>query len=73
MPSAIPIGLAAGDDRRNAVWSVAITADGQFDETSVRREFFMPAFWPATPAMGDKAGNSNAVSDIVFPECGPKM
>ena len=63
---------AAGDDRRNSVWSIAITGDGLFDETSVRREFFMPAFWPSAPAMGDKAGNSNAVSDIAFPACGPQ-
>ena len=61
----------AGDDRRNSVWSVAIDEDGLFDEKTVRREFFMAAFWPSLPAMGDKAGNSNAVSDIAFPQCGP--
>jgi hypothetical protein len=60
----------AGDDRRNAVWSVAITEDGLFDAKSVRREFFLPAFWPSEPSLGDKAGNSSAVSDITFPECG---
>lgn len=59
----------AGDDRRNSVWSVAITEDGLFDTSSVRREFFMPAFWPITPRFGDKAGNSNPVADITFPEC----
>jgi hypothetical protein len=64
-----PDWAKAGDDRRNAVWSVAITDDGLFDTSAVRREFFMPAFWPSAPALGDKAGNSNAVSDITFPEC----
>src|SRR5205823_8853051 len=29
-------------------------------------------FWPATPDQGDKAGNSNPVSDITFPDCGPQ-
>jgi hypothetical protein len=59
----------AGDDRRNAVWSVAITQDGLFDTESVRREFFMPAFWPSMSRFGVKAGNSNPVADITFPEC----
>lgn len=59
----------AGDDRRNAVWSVVITGDGLFDTSSVRREFFMPAFWPSDPSFGEKAGNSNAPSDITLPEC----
>ena len=62
----------AGDDRRNAVWSVAITGNGLFDATSVRREFFMPAFWPAGSGAGSTEGNSNAVSDIAFPDCGPQ-
>jgi len=62
----------AGDDRRNAVWSVAITEGGLFDTTSVRREFFLPAFWASQPSLGDKAGNSNAVSDITFPQCVPE-
>lgn len=59
----------SGDDRRNSVWSVGITEDGLFDTASVRREFFMPAFWPSMPRFGDKAGNSNPVADITFPEC----
>ena len=67
-----PSWAAAGDDRRNSVWSIALSKDGQFDEASVRREFMVPGFWPLAPAMGDKAGNSNAVSDIVFPDCGPQ-
>jgi hypothetical protein len=67
-----PDWAKAGDDRRNAVWSVAIAKDGSFDTSSVRREFFMPAFWPGKPTFGDKAGNSNAVADITFPQCGPQ-
>lgn len=59
----------AGDDRRNSVWSVAITQDGLFDTASVRREFFMPGFFPSMPRFGDRAGNSNPVADITFPEC----
>ena len=61
----------AGDDRRNSVWSIGISDNGNFNTKSVRREFFLPAFWPSTPDMGDKAGNSNPGSDITFPECGP--
>lgn len=64
-----PDWAQSGDDRRNSVWSVAITEDGLFDTASVRREFFMPAFWPGMPRFGDKAGNSNPVADITFPEC----
>lgn len=64
-----PDWAGAGDDRRNSVWSVAITSEGLFDTASVRREFFMPGFFPAMPRFGDKAGNSNPVADITFPEC----
>lgn len=59
----------SGDDRRNSVWSIAIADDGSFDIKSVRREFFMSGFWPSIPRFGDKAGNSNPVADITFPEC----
>jgi hypothetical protein len=67
-----PDWATAGDDRRNSVWSVAIDANGAFDTTSIRREFFMQAFWPSEPGFGNKAGNSNPVSDITFPECTPQ-
>ncbi|UVC11512.1 hypothetical protein IHQ71_13580 [Rhizobium sp. TH2] len=67
-----PDWAKAGDDRRNSVWSVAITADGAVDTTTIRREFFMQAFWPSEPGFGNKAGNSNPVSDISFPECTPQ-
>jgi hypothetical protein len=62
----------AGDDRRNAVWSVGIAGNGGFDPAGVRREFFLPAFWPSSPGMGSKAGNGNPASDITFPQCGPQ-
>jgi hypothetical protein len=62
----------AGDDRRNAVWSVGLKQNGDFDLTGIRREFFLPAFWPSGLEQGDKAGNSNPVSDITFPTCGPQ-
>jgi hypothetical protein len=64
-----PDWAGAGDDRRNSVWSVAITGEGLFDTASVRREFFMPGFFPSTARFGDRAGNSNPVADITFPEC----
>jgi hypothetical protein len=64
-----PDWAQAGDDRRNSVWSVAITQEGLFGTASVRREFFMPGFFPSTPSFGDRAGNSNPVADITFPEC----
>ena len=67
-----PEWAKSGDDRRNSVWSVAINADGGFDLTTIRREFFMQAFWPSEPSFGNKAGNSNPVSDISFPECTPQ-
>jgi hypothetical protein len=67
-----PDWVASGDDRRNSVWSIGIGQNGDFVQSSVRREFFLPAFWPSTPEMGDKAGNSNPGSDITFPECGPQ-
>ena len=71
-PYGNPQWADAGDDRRNSVWSIRLGNGGTFDLASVRREFFLPAFWPNTPAMGSKAGNSNPASDITFPECGPQ-
>ncbi len=57
---------AAGDDQRNSVWSVRIGQDGDFDTTSVRREFFLPDFF-RTPEAIARAGRSNPVTDIAFP------
>ncbi len=71
-PYGNPSWLRAGEDRLNSVWSIGLAEDGQFDVNSVRREFFMPEFWPAVPAMGPLGGLTNAVSDIAFPVCGPQ-
>jgi hypothetical protein len=49
-----------GDDRQNALWSVALKGDGSFDIDEVRREFILPHF--------DEDGlqNGAAVTDIAF-------
>jgi len=57
---------AAGDDQRNSVWSVRIGPDGDFDKTSVRREFFLPDFFRSPEAIA-RAGRSHPVTDIAFP------
>ena len=59
---------ASDDEKRNSLWSVAIGKDGSFDARSVRREFFLPDFF-VDPADIARAGRSNPVSDIAFPEC----
>ena len=58
----------AGDEQRNSVWSVAITQDGDFAPSSVRREFFLPDFF-VDPNDIARAGYSNPVADIAFPKC----
>ena len=62
----------AGTDRRNSIWSIRIGDDGEFDITSNRREFILPAFFPPDAPAGKMAGNSNAVTDIEFADCGPQ-
>ena len=62
----------AGDERRNAVWSIRIGSDGSFDTSSVRREFMLPSFFSADPANRVMAGNSRPISDIEFADCGPQ-
>ncbi|HUT10530.1 MAG TPA: hypothetical protein VMY42_08540, partial [Thermoguttaceae bacterium] len=59
----------AGDDQRNAIWSVRIEDDGSFDVGSARREFFLPDFFRAPEAIA-RAGRSHPVSDIAFPAFG---
>ncbi len=56
------------DEKTNSVWSVAIADDGSFDTTSVRREYFLPDFFTAPEDIA-RAGKSNPVSDIAFPDC----
>ena len=62
-----PDYAAAGDDQRNSVWSVRLGQDGDFDTTSVRREFFLPDFFRSPEAIA-RAGRSNPVTDIAFPD-----
>jgi len=58
----------AGDDARNAVWSVGLTEDGDFDVADVRREYIAPEFFvPGTERPG--SGASHAITDIAFPAC----
>jgi uncharacterized repeat protein (TIGR01451 family) len=59
----------AGDDQRNAIWSVRIEDDGNFDVGSTRREFFLPDFFRSPDAIA-RAGRSHPVSDIAFPVFG---
>jgi hypothetical protein len=62
----------AGNDRRNSIWSIGLDDDGNFDLATVRREFELPPFFPNDPARGHMSGNSHAVSDIEFADCGPQ-
>ncbi len=62
---------AADDDKRNAVWSVRLTQDGNFDLSDVRREFLLPDFF-SKPEDIARAGYSQPVSDIKFAECGER-
>lgn len=59
---------AAEEEKRNSVWSVAITDSGGFNEISARREFFLPDFF-IDPADVARAGRSNPVADIAFCRC----
>ena len=59
---------AGYEEKRNSVWSVALKDDGDFDLTSVRREYFLPDFF-TNPADTARAGPSNPVADIAFCKC----
>lgn len=63
-----PDWAAAGDDQKNAVWSIGLAANGDFVAGDVRREFFLPDFF-MSPADMMRAGTSNPVADISFPQC----
>ncbi len=56
------------DEKRNAIWSVLIAPDGNFDPSNVRREFALPDFF-VKPEDIARAGFSQPVSDISFPAC----
>jgi len=59
----------AEDDKRNSVWSIRLAPDGNFDPSGVRREFLLPDFFVKQEDIA-RAGYSQPVSDIAFPECG---
>ena len=59
---------AAEDDRRSAVWSVGLAADGGFVAGDVRREFVVPDFFVEAKDIAT-AGYSRPVSDITFDDC----
>ena len=56
------------DEKRNQVWSIRISQDGNFDPSDVRREFLLPDFF-FNPQDVARAGLSRPVSDITFPHC----
>jgi hypothetical protein len=64
-----PAWFTAGDDQGNAIWSVRIAADGNFDPSDVRREFMLPSFF-SDPAQTASLGASHPVADIAFPKSG---
>jgi len=66
-----PDHAGAGDDARNAVWSVRLGPDGAFDAASVRREVLLPDVF-RTPEDIARAGRSHPVADIAFPAYGPQ-
>ncbi len=59
----------AGAEAANSVWSVGLTADGDFNADDVRREFITPDFL-VRGAQRPGSGLSHAVMDIAFPACG---
>ncbi|MDX2159583.1 MAG: peptidoglycan-binding protein, partial [Hyphomicrobiaceae bacterium] len=60
---------ASDEEKRNSVWSVALTATGDFDPSRITRELSMPDFF-VDPAEVAQQGRSNPVSDVAFPQCG---
>lgn len=59
---------ADDDEKHNSVWSVGITSEGDFDRSSVRKEFVLPDFF-TKPADVARFGFSRPVADIAFCEC----
>ncbi len=67
-----PEWAEAGEDQKNAIWSVGLTEDGEFDPETFRREFFTPAL--IVDAEGGEAGGENSpVFDIAFSEDGAML
>lgn len=59
---------ASEEDKRTAVWSIGLAADGAFVTGDVRREFLVPDFFDKAEDVA-RAGYSRPVSDITFAEC----
>jgi hypothetical protein len=55
------------DEKRNTIWSVRLGPEGEFDTSSVRREFIVPDFFVSAQDV-TRAGLSRPVSDISFPQ-----
>ncbi len=62
----------AGEDRKNAVWSVAISEDGSFDPETIRRELFVPSFFAGEAGDGEQT-ESSPVADIAFSKDGQML
>ena len=59
----------AGDDARNAIWSVALDESGAFQDGTARREFIVPEFL-SDPEKTNENGESGPVADIAFAKDG---
>ncbi|MEJ1160446.1 hypothetical protein [Prosthecomicrobium sp. N25] len=64
---AVAADMAEGE-KTGTVWSIRIAPSGDFDRTSIRREFEIPEFFVAK-ADFERAGPSHPVADISFPDC----
>jgi hypothetical protein len=62
---------AGEDEKLNRMWSVGLTANGDFDSADIRQEFILPDFF-SDPGDIAKHGFSHPVSDIAFQDCGPQ-
>ena len=64
-----PAWIGAGEEQKNSVWSIGLTADGDFDRTDVRREFLLPDMF-TDPVELARNGPSEPVAGMAFPACG---
>jgi len=59
-------------EQQNYIWSIGLTADGDFDRSDVRRELAVPGFFAELDDY-KRAGASNPVSDIAFSSTGEML
>ncbi|MHA1190227.1 MAG: hypothetical protein ACTSSQ_07200, partial [Alphaproteobacteria bacterium] len=52
-------------DQSNTIWSVGLTAGGDFDTSDIRREFTVPGFFAGLDDF-NRAGPSNPITDIAI-------